>query len=75
MTGGYPHILNDSIRGAGNLLMSNSADSEVDRTAYFTNFTSDGFSFSGGNTWENDSAGSYVAWNWKAGGAAVTNTD
>ena len=70
-----PHNLFDSIRGAGFSLMSNNTAAEIDETGYFTSFDADGFSFGlgGGNT--NFNGYDYVAWNFKAGGAAVTNTD
>jgi len=74
--GGYYHCLFDAVRGAGYRLKSNSTDAEANATAIFSAFTSDGFTFPAGqgNTIENDSAGTYVAWNWKANGAGVTNT-
>ena len=39
-----------------------------------TAFTSDGFSV-GNDTQANKSGDTFVAWCWKAGGAAVSNTD
>ena len=70
-SGGYQHILHDSVRGAGNSLRSNSSAVEADRSAIFTAFTSDGFTLGSGqgDTWENLNSGTYVAWNWKAGTA------
>lgn len=69
------HTLHDTIRGIGNQLASNTAGAEQDETAYFTG-VGDGFlqfGLVGGNytTIGQD----YVAWCWKAGGAAVTNND
>jgi len=71
--GGYPLLLNDSVRGAGLSLQSNEPDAETDRTDTFKEFTDVGFNLDyTGNTFENDSAGIYVAWNWKAAGNANT---
>jgi len=74
--GGYYHCLFDSVRGAGYRLKSNATDAEANATAIMSAFTSDGFTFPAGqgNTIENDSAGNYVAWNWKANGTGVSNT-
>jgi len=74
--GGYYHCLFDSVRGAGYRLKSNATDAEANATAIMSAFTSDGFTFPAGqgNTIENDSAGTYVAWNWKANGAGSSNT-
>ena len=70
-----PHVLTDSIRGAGINIYSNLTNGNTDESAYFTSFDSNGFSLalSGGNT--NATGSSYVAWCWKAGGTAVSNTD
>jgi hypothetical protein len=65
--GGYPHLLFDAVRGAGYALRSDNSGAELDRTTSFTSFSSSGFNLGNtGNSWENDSAGTYVAWNWKA---------
>jgi hypothetical protein len=70
---GNNNCLVDSIRGAGNTLFSDDSASNSNLTSYFTAFTSDGYSFAlGGGAF--NAAYNYVAWNWKAGGAAVTNT-
>ena len=65
------HTLTDSVRGAGYILQSHNTNAEIDNTAYFTGFTSDGYSFGtdGGDT---DAAnGSYVAWAWDGGDLAA----
>ena len=61
------HTLTDSVRGAGYILQSHNTNAEIDNTAYFTGFTSDGFSFGtdGGDT--DAAGGTYVAWAWDAG--------
>lgn len=76
-----PHSIFDSVRGAGKLLSSQTTSAQggnagdllgsfrplgfqVNRTYLSSNFD---------NT--NLSGATYVAWSWKAGGAAVSNTD
>ena len=63
------HILTDSVRLAGNVLFSNLINDEADNTAFFTSFETNGFNLAqnGGDT--NANGYTYVAWNWKAGGA------
>ena len=72
------HGLYDSIRGASKWITSNATNAEADTAGTtLTSFNTDGFSLGndsngyGANTNNN----TYVAWNWKAGGAAVSNTD
>ena len=68
------HQWHDSVRGAGNPLFSNSTAVESYSATYLYSLDSDGFTLgtSGG---VNASTDTYVAWCWKAGGAAVTNND
>jgi hypothetical protein len=77
--GGYFHCLFDAVRGAGLRIRSDSTAAEVNASAIFSAFTSDGFTFPAGqgNTIENDGSpvGNYVAWNWKANGAGSTNSN
>jgi len=79
-TNTYVHGLWDTVRGVGKHLMSNLTNAEVtnDPDGYLSAFNPNGFTLSAGSsssaTW-NLSGGSYVAWCWKAGGTAVTNTD
>ena len=63
------HILTDSVRLAGNVLFSNLTNDEADNTGFFTSFETNGFNLAqnGGDT--NADGYTYVAWNWKAGGA------
>ncbi len=68
-----PHKLVDAVRGAGISLSSNSTDAEGNESAYFTAFASDGFDLALGGGGYN-AAYNYVAWNWKANGAGVSNT-
>ena len=69
----YHHGLYDSVRGVNLRLRSSTTDAEVSQSNMLNSFDADGFSLG-----QNDDAnylGSSVAWNWKAGGAAVSNTD
>jgi len=69
------HSLYDTVRGATNQLFSNTADKEADRGVYgLRSFGSDGFSVGPGGE-VNDANEKYVAWNWKAGGSASSNSD
>ena len=67
------HALYDSRRGALQLLQSNLTSAEASYANSLTSFNSDGFSL-GGATDVNANFKTYVAWNWKANGAGVTNT-
>jgi hypothetical protein len=69
------HNVSDIVRGAGYRIFPNDTGAEqFSATAYLTSFNADGFSVGSSNDF-NESAGSYVAWNWKANGAGVSNTD
>jgi hypothetical protein len=76
MSGGYPHLVRDVVRGVTKRLRTNATDAE-ETSNVISSFDSDGFTFASGqgNSFENDSAGNYVSWNWKAGGTGVSNTD
>ena len=87
-TATYEHLLYDSVRTAGNNkeLRSNSTGAEGsysnENYGYLSSFDSDGFSTTigsdatYGNAYFNDETPqTYVAWNWLAGGTAVSNTD
>lgn len=74
-SGGSDHVLLDAVRGVNLGLESNNADNEIDySTAVQTSFDVDGFSV-GTNSRSNNNGSTYVSWNWKAGGTAVSNTD
>ena len=73
----YNNLLQDSVRGAGSSLYSNLTYSGDDSGDYYvSSFDSNGFTMNvlGGSS-QNNTGTNYVAWNFKAGGAAVTNTD
>jgi len=69
------HFLHDTVRGAGKKIESNNTGIETTTaTAVISAFESDGFtgpSSSPGNI--NVSSRTYVTWNWKGGGTAVSN--
>ena len=70
-------MIHDVIRetvGAGTTLNPDRTDAESTNSTRFKSFDSDGFTV-GSNTGSNESGQTYVAWNWKAGGTAVSNTD
>jgi hypothetical protein len=69
------HILIDSNRGSGNILTT--IDDRVENTNRFdmlSSFDSDGFTIGNAGP-ANFATDNFVAWCWKAGGPAVTNTD
>ncbi len=84
----YSHNLFDSVRGSGTArsLQSDNTNSEATNASntalygYLSAFNSNGFSTTNGtdptssSIWVNASGQNYVGWQWKAGGAAVTNT-
>jgi hypothetical protein len=68
------HKLTDAVRGATKTLFSNTTDNEFTEANAVTSFDSDGFSL-GSDSGNNGSGRTFVAWNWKANGAGVSNTD
>lgn len=72
---GFANVLMDRVRGITNSrLFSNSTDAESTSTTYINSTNSDGFQLAVGDNGANGSGQTYVAWNWKANGAGVTNT-
>ena len=72
------HILTDSVRGANIHMYSNTTDGDsTDNTNGHVNaFIEGGFNVTAGAQGNvNENSENYVAWCWKAGGAAVTNND
>ena len=72
------HVLVDSVRttSTGEYLASNS--NQAEGTGVHISGTSDGFTINNPNAstiWYNDSSHTYVAWCWKAGGTASSNSD
>ena len=74
---GFSHNLYDTVRGVNKGLQTNNTNAENSYTL-LPSFDADGFTTStDGATGNilNYSSDSYVAWSWKAGGTAVSNTD
>ena len=71
--GASGHRLVDSVRGVTKYLDSTGTSAETTNTDRVTSFDSDGFTL--GNSATVNGGFNYVAWNWLAGGTAVSNTD
>lgn len=69
----YSHKLFDSVRGVYKQLNSNGTAAESTDVNLLTSFGSNGFSL-GNDAGINGSGATFVGWQWKAGGTAVTNT-
>jgi hypothetical protein len=67
------HTLTDAVRGATKELKSNTTGAESTAVNGLTAFNSGGFSVGGAQDY-NTNAATYVGWQWKGGGTAVTNT-
>ena len=69
------HQLQDSVRGATLSLQSNTTAAEGNYNI-LTSINSNGFTVFTNGTYlaSNESGGTYVGWQWKAGGTAVSNT-
>ena len=67
--GSFSHKLTDSVRGATKSLASDLTNAEATDTNGLTSFNADGFTVGDQVDY---GTGNMVAWNWKAGGAAVT---
>lgn len=68
------HMLFDVIRGATNVLHSDSSAAETTEAQTLKSFDSDGFTL-GTDVQVNTNTEDYVSWNWLAGGSGVPNTD
>jgi hypothetical protein len=66
--------LQDAIRGANNILISNSTAAATSDTDIINSFDSDGFTL-GYQDQLNDTGATYVGWNWKANGVGSANSD
>ena len=71
------NYVTDVVRGTSKGLQTNISNAEVTNTNVITSFNSDGFSLGDDATANvaNITGRTYVSWNWKAGGTAVSNTD
>ena len=68
------HALIDAVRGSNKFLESSTSDAEDTLSTIITSFDTDGFSVGSAGRL-NTSGQTYVAWNWKANGSGVSNTD
>ena len=68
------NILSDVVRGATKYLISNSTAVEGTYAEGFKSFDSDGFTLGNANN-TNQNTHTFVAWNWKAGGSASSNSN
>jgi len=77
--GTYFHLLLDSVRGVNKTIYSNDTGAEDSVSNVFNSFNSNGFTVaynsSYGQVVSNANTVTYVGWQWKAGGTAVSNTD
>ena len=64
----------DVVRGASKGLFTDTTSEEVTVSSEHTSFDSDGFSL-GSSENVNESSGTFVAWNWLAGGSASSNSN
>ena len=72
---GYGHRLIDTVRGAPNVLASQSTSAEnTSETTGLTAFRTDGFTL-GTSDGLNKNGETFVAWNWKANGSGSSNTE
>ena len=79
-SGSFNHVLTDVIRGAGEVLVSNSNSASNSSYDYgsLASLDSDGFTTAAGGTSIDGVGGAgrtYASWNWKANGTGVANTD
>jgi len=65
------NAVNDSVRGANARLNTDSTAAETTQSGFPVSYDSDGVTLNSFIT----SGKTYVLWNWKAGGTAVSNTD
>ncbi len=68
------HYIFDSVRGVEKAIFSNATNAENTYSNTLTAFNSNGFTLGSDNA-TNQSSNNYVAWCWKAGGTASSNTD
>jgi hypothetical protein len=72
---GSGHRWHDSVRGAGNMIASDSTGAEFDDSALFTSFDTDGFTVAGTGSSYNGSSQTYASWNWLASNTTASNTN
>ena len=76
--GNTNHRLQDVVRGSNKRLMSDLTSAEIDTAGGIQSFDSDGFTVGDGTSKDgfiHFAARTFAAWNWKANGSGVSNTD
>lgn len=69
------NVLTNVVSGTNKQLFTDSTDAESVNSNRITSFNSNGFTIGSGDSRINSNGVTYVAWCWKAGGSAVSNTD
>jgi hypothetical protein len=69
----YNHQFYDSVRGANEVLETDTTNADETRADGLLSFDTDGFSL-GSQIRSNNSGQTYVAWNWDMGGTTASNT-
>ncbi len=73
-SGAFSNVLQNTVAGITNYLSSDLTSAEGNGGANtVTSVNSNGFSLGSGSSWNNN-ASTFVGWQWKAGGTAVSNT-
>jgi hypothetical protein len=73
-SGGNSHLLYNSISGVGKYLQSDTTGAEGTLATSLTSFNSNGFTLGTAGGAVNLNGSTFIAWQWKAGGTAVSNT-
>ena len=76
--GNTNHRLQDAVRGSNKRLMSDLTSAEIDTAGGIQSFDADGFTVGDGTSKDgfiHFGGRTFVAWNWKANGSGVSNTD
>jgi hypothetical protein len=74
-TSSYNPEVYDSVRGVHNSIATAAPGVEYSSNTTVTAFNSDGWSMGNNHAGINNNGTTFVAWNWKAGGTASSNTD
>ena len=69
------HLLTDSVRGLFNIRSNTEDGDQANGSIHLQSFNSNGFTVAGTGSNSNSNGHNFVAWCWKAGGAAVSNSD
>ncbi len=69
------HLLTDSVRGLTNIRSNTNSAEQSNGSIHLQSFNHDGFTVAGTGSNSNSNSHDFIAWCWKAGGAAVSNSD